>query len=294
MSLVSCSKKQVAGTIVQYGYSYSIHQSLTERFKVREDCLLRLKEYPGRTFKVYKSDFKDTQMSKLLEEAEKRGDVPFDQTEYYKTPTNTVKVVLSSGPMEERWNLVSNEVEPPNAVTLVKDHSATNHAQVLKSYQDERRGFEFQYPADWQVLDANELAAKSRQMITAGPGGDIVLAVGNPDDWDQNLIFKMPGRMDADLTQEQLRLFGDQLDRSMSNTFENFKKISQSVIKVSGADALEYIMQSTQHGEVFDQKEVIFTKGGVAFILICTGKPEMFEKLDNERFQVILHSLKAR
>ena len=291
---VSCSKKQVTGTIVQYGYSYSLHQSLTERFKVREECLLRLKEYPGRTFEVYKSDFNNTQMSKSLEEAEKRGDVPFEQTEYYKSVTNTVKVVLSSGPMEQRWNLISCKIAPLIAASLDTGRSSTTQTQVLKSYRDDNRGFEFQYPADWQVLNANELAAKSKNMITAGPGADIVLSVGNPDDWDQNLILKMPGRMDADLTKEQLQHFGEQLDQSISSQFENFKKISQGFIKVGAADALEYVMQSSQRGEVFEQKQVIFTKGGVAFILICTGKSQMFDKLDKEHFQVVLRSLKVR
>jgi hypothetical protein len=291
--LTSCSKKEVTGTIEQYGCSYSLHKSLQGPFKVREYLLLKLKEYPGRTFEAYMLPAKDTQMFKAIEDAEKNGKIPFDQIVYYETPTNVIKVLLSRGPVESRWNVGGIAYEPPKTTPLANDHSITNNTQALKSYLDESRGFEFKYPTNWQVLDAAQLAAKSAGMITAGSGGDIVLTVGNPEDWDQNLILKMPGRMDSDLTKEQLDNFAEQLDKSGPSNFENFKKISQNMIKVSGADALEFNTQSTQRGELFQQKEVIFTKNKVAFVIICTGKQNLFEKLDNEYFQVILQTFKA-
>lgn len=164
----------------------------------------------------------------------------------------------------------------------------------LKSHRDERRGFEFKYPDNWQVLSAAEMAAKSKGMM-AGAGSDIVLTVANPDDWDQNLILTIPnGRMDGELTSAQIEQFVEQLDRGMARTYENFKKLPHRTITVSGASALEYNMESTRLGEVFRTKEVIFTKGGHAYIVVCTGKQAVFEKLDKENSQVVLKGFQVK
>ena len=56
------------------------------------------------------------------------------------------------------------------------------------------------------------------------------------------------------------------------------------------ATALEYNMESTRLGEVFRTKELIFTKGGNALIVVCTAKQAVFDKLDRQYFQVILQN----
>ena len=170
----------------------------------------------------------------------------------------------------------------------------SNQLQTLHAYQDTRHRFAFKYPDDWQVLDADQLSAKSRGMMTAGPGSDIVLSVANPNDWDQNFILKIPnGRMDGELTLDQIDQFAKQLDQGMPQTYPNFQKLSQRAIKVSGVNALEYNMQAPRLGDIFQTKEVIFTKGGHAFILVCTGKQGVFEKLDSQYFKIILQTFVA-
>ncbi len=164
----------------------------------------------------------------------------------------------------------------------------------LKSYHDERRGFTFKYPDDWQVLSAAQMAAKSKGMM-AGTGSDIILTVANPDDWDQNLILKMPnGRMGGDFTAEQIEEFASTLDRGMARTYEGFKKLPHRIVKINGASALEYNMESTRLGVTFQTKEVVFSKGGQAFIIVCTGKQSVFDKLDKTYFQPILQNFTAK
>jgi tetratricopeptide (TPR) repeat protein len=190
---------------------------------------------------------------------------------------------------------VSTELKSLESEIAKQKHGVSGRLQTLHSYEDTGHRFAFKYPDDWQVLDADQLSAKSRGMMTAGSGSDIVLSVANPNDWDQNFILKIPnGRMDGELSVDQINQFATQLDQGMPQTYPNFQKLSQRAIKISGVNALEYNMQAPRLGDMFQTKEVIFTKGGHAFILVCTGKQGVFEKLDNEYFKTIIKTFDVK
>ena len=112
------------------------------------------------------------------------------------------------------------------------------HFANKKNFIDANLGISFTYTADWVVLRRDDIAKKSKGMIGAG-NPNLVLAVGNLDDWDQNVTIQLINmRQQGILSKQQLYELATTLDRSMPQQYTNFKKVSHKVITIQGSPTL--------------------------------------------------------
>jgi tetratricopeptide (TPR) repeat protein len=170
--------------------------------------------------------------------------------------------------------------------------NSTDPAKKYKQYSDDKLGLAFDYPPDWVVLTRSQVAEKSKGLISDS-NPTLVLAIGNPDDWDQNATIQIV-RLDRDqgvMSDAQLNDLADTLDRRMPVQYPNFKKVSQRLLRVHGSPALEYVMLSTRLNEWMESKEYIISKKGDAFIVTCTAKKDVFPGIDDKFFQTIITHL---
>lgn len=162
-----------------------------------------------------------------------------------------------------------------------------------KIYNDEGLHLRFEYPASWSVLTREELRAKTKGIMTeASP--DLVLAIGNPDDWDENVLVRIvPGAPKRGFSQEHLEELAKVMNEEMPLQLRDFMKVSQRVFDLNGAAAMEYVMVSTRMDTWIQTKQITFSKAGRAFIVTCTAKMKVFKRVDDDCFQVIVGSMRV-
>jgi tetratricopeptide (TPR) repeat protein len=178
---------------------------------------------------------------------------------------------------------------------LAQRSTLTEEGHSSKTYRDREGRFSFDYPGNWAVLTRDELSAKTKGIITeANP--NLVLAIGNPDDWDENATLQInPGALGTqNPDKEQIDELAKLMDEEMPVYCKDFMKVSHRVFQLDGAPALEYIMVNTRMNVWFQSKEILVFKRDRTLILTCTAKMETFGKIDECCFQTIIKSLQAQ
>jgi tetratricopeptide (TPR) repeat protein len=170
--------------------------------------------------------------------------------------------------------------------------SAKLTASKIKHYNNDELKLAFDYPADWVVLNRSQVAQKAKGLITDS-SPNLVLAVGNPDDWDQNATIQIVRRNGAEgvMSDSQLNDLADMLDRRMPLQLPDFTKVSHRVVKIHGAPALEYTALSTRLSVWMEAKEYIISIEGKALIITLTAKKDIFSNIDDKCFQTIINTV---
>ncbi len=160
-----------------------------------------------------------------------------------------------------------------------------------KHYVSADHGFEFDYPADWTIYtasDAEAVQAQGTQNMVVGitqPGSHlhvrlaITVETGGPEHFS-----------DA-----EYRSYAQALDARSSNFMRNFQKISDRIISIGGAHALEYVFKYDPNvGTGMDQiRQISVVRGGKAISLSC-GAPPAQVAAANKAFDQVVSTFKLQ
>lgn len=166
----------------------------------------------------------------------------------------------------------------------------TDVSSGKRQFRDTHLGLSFSYPNDWVVLKRDEIAEKSKGMI-GSDNPNLQIAVGNPDDWDQNVTIQVHDmRGQGVMSINDLNQMVSVLDRRMPQQYVGFRKISDRIFTLQGRPVLEYDMMFRRMGEQMQCKEYVISRPDKAFIVCCTAKKGAFEALDS-RFDLVVTTL---
>ena len=124
-----------------------------------------------------------------------------------------------------------------------------------RHYIDKTLGLAFDYPADWVVLTRGEVAAKSKGIISeANP--TLVLALGNPNDWDQNVTIQIVHPGQGTMSDAELNGLADTMGTRMPALILTSRKSREQSSGFQGAPALRYAMSSSRMKERMESVEI--------------------------------------
>lgn len=162
------------------------------------------------------------------------------------------------------WLIVRPRIEP--TTNVMPSQVKTNN------FENNQLGYKFNYPSTWKELKKGDKELSSG--LTGGIKRSMPIAIAGV----RVMKIKDKGNPES---------FLDDLDKGMKKSFNDFKKVDQKIVNISGIQAFRYIYTFKSSNKIsIKQMQQIVLKDGKVYYFVFHSGAQGFDRIKGEIEQI--------